>query len=295
MVLEYHQIGDEEERWTRTGESFRNDLQYLYDHGYYLTSLADLLDNRVSAPAGKTPVVLTFDDSNRSQFQFIVQADETLKVDPNSGLGILEAFTGEHRDFGRAATFCVLPGADPPNDLFGQPKYRQQKLRYLAQHGYDICNHTLWHGDLLEETPQQATELIAHAQKAIQDAVPGYNVRVFNPPHGDYTDDISIMTDGTFEGTTYHHQAILEVGSGPMTAPNHRDTDWLHVPRIQAIPEALDQWLTYFEQQPEKRYVSDGNPDQVVFPTDRMKDYLPTAGARQVKSSDPAYVVIRLR
>src|SRR5581483_5653531 len=30
MVLEYHEIGDEELRWTRSRENFRHDLEYLY-------------------------------------------------------------------------------------------------------------------------------------------------------------------------------------------------------------------------------------------------------------------------
>ncbi|MDP8924250.1 MAG: hypothetical protein M3O34_15415, partial [Chloroflexota bacterium] len=71
MVLEYHVIGDEELRWTRTRENFRKDLKYLHRNGYYLVGMRDLLEDRVRVPAGKTPVVLTFDDSNRSQFQFV--------------------------------------------------------------------------------------------------------------------------------------------------------------------------------------------------------------------------------
>ena len=89
MVLQYHVIGDEELRWTRTRENFRKDLAYLHRNGYHLTAFSDLLDNRVRVPAGKTPVVLTFDDSNRSQFQFTAGPGGALKVDPGSGLGIL--------------------------------------------------------------------------------------------------------------------------------------------------------------------------------------------------------------
>ncbi|MCL5263590.1 MAG: polysaccharide deacetylase family protein [Chloroflexi bacterium] len=295
MILEYHVIGDQELRWTRTRESFRRDLEYLYRNGYYLIGLNDLLDNRVRVPAGKTPVVITFDDSNRSQFQFVVGADGSLKTDPTSGLGILEDFSAPHPDFGRSAVFCVLPGADPPNDLFGQPAYRQQKLQYLAREGYEICNHTLWHANLRQIGEKDIPRQIALANKAIQQAVPGYQVNTFNPPSGVYPKNVSLLVDGTFEGTSYHHRAILEVGAGPMTAPNHRKTDFLHMPRIQAIQTELDLWFRYFKQHPEERYVSDGNPDKIVFPAKLLDDYQPSQGAQEEPSPDSTYKVVRLR
>ncbi|MBI2941216.1 MAG: polysaccharide deacetylase family protein [Chloroflexi bacterium] len=295
MVLEYHVIGDEELRWTRTREHFRQDLDYLHRHGYHLTGLNDLLDNRVRVPAGKTPVVLTFDDSNRSQFQFIVDPNGDLKVDPSSGLGILEAFIAEHPDFGRAAVFCVLPGADPPNDLFGQPEYGRQKLQYLAQRGYEICNHTLWHANLAEVGEKETVRQLALTTNTIQEAVPGYQVNVFNPPHGVYPEDLRPVLAGTFEGVSYRHRAILEVGGGPMTAPDHQETDFLHVKRTQAIPVVLENVFRHFEEHPEDRYVSDGDPDRVVFPARLTANYRPSPDASEEPSPDPGYRVIRLR
>ena len=295
MVLEYHVIGDEELRWTRTRKNFLADLEYLYRNGYYLVGVHDLLDNRVRAPAGKTPVVLTFDDSNQSQFQFIQHPDGRLEVDPRSALGILETFLERHPDFGRAATFCVLPGADPPNDLFGQPALRKQKLQYLAGRGYELCNHTLWHARLNEIDRDDTVRQLALTQKAIQEAVPGYQVQVFNPPGGVYPDDLGPVVEGSFQGVSYRHRAILEVSGGPMTAPSHVQTDFLHLPRIQAIPSSLEHHFGFFERQPEQRYVSDGDPDRVVFPTALAGDYRPEPGAVEEPSPDPAYKVVRLR
>ena len=299
MVLEYHVIGDEELRWTRTRENFRKDLEYLHRHGYHLVGMRDLLEDRVRVPAGKTPVVLTFDDSNRSQFQFIAGPGGQLVVDPTSGLGILEAFIEEHPDFGRAGVFCVLPGADPPNDLFGQPEHRQRKLQYLAGRGYELCNHTLWHALLDRTEAEEIVRQLALTQKAIREAVPGYEVRVFCPPGGAYPDDLAPVLEGTHEGEHYQHWAILEVTGGPMTAPGHRDTDFLHVPRIQAIPDQLKYWFRHFEENPDERYVSDGDPDRVVFPTALAGhiavDLAAKAATMAEASSDPDYRVLRLR
>ncbi len=299
MVLEYHVIGDEELRWTRTRENFRKDLEYLHRNGYYLVGMRDLLEDRVRVPAGKTPVVLTFDDSNRSQFQFVAGPDGQLVVDPTSGLGILEAFIDEHPDFGRAGVFCVLPGADPPNDLFGQPEHRQRKLQYLAGRGYELCNHTLWHALLDRTEAPEIVRQLALTQKAIREAVPNYVVRVFCPPGGAYPDDLAPVLEGTYEGESYQHWAILEVTGGPMTAPGHRDTDFLHVPRIQATPDELEYWFGHFEENPDERYVSDGDPDRVVFPvalTEHLHaDVAAKVAATDEASPDPGYRVLRLR
>src|SRR5262249_38332056 len=117
MILEYHKVDYPEQRWTRTPENFRRDLETLYSRGYRLISFADLLDRKVKTPAGTTPVVLTFDDSSPGQFRYIEERG-TVAIDPKSAVGILDAFTREHPDFGRAATFFVLPGASKPNRLF---------------------------------------------------------------------------------------------------------------------------------------------------------------------------------
>jgi hypothetical protein len=77
-------------------------------------------------PVGTTPIVLTFDDSSPGQFRYI-QQNGVLAIDPKSAIGILEAFTREHPDFGRAATFFVLPAADPPNRLFNQLAWEGHK------------------------------------------------------------------------------------------------------------------------------------------------------------------------
>jgi len=156
MILEYHKIDYPEERWTRTPENFRRDLETLYTRGYRLLALNDLLDGRINVPAGTTPVVLTFDDSSPGQFRYVAR-DGQLEIDPKSGIGVLEAFIRERPDFGRAATFYVLPGASRPNKLFNQDEYAGKKLQFLVAHGYEIGNHTLWHANLRLRCGSSAT------------------------------------------------------------------------------------------------------------------------------------------
>ena len=125
MVLEYHKVDYPEERWTRTPENFRRDLETLYARGYRLQSLNDLLDGKITVPAGFSPVILTFDDSSPGQFRYVEQGG-TLVVDPKCAVGVLEAFIAEKPDFGRGATFFVLPGASLQSAL--RTASRLQKL-----------------------------------------------------------------------------------------------------------------------------------------------------------------------
>ena len=278
MILEYHKIDTPEERWTRTPENFRRDLETLYARGYRLQALNDLLDGRITVPAGTTPVVLTFDDSSPGQFRYLGR-DGAATIDPRSGVGILEAFIREQPDFGRAATFYVLPGASRPNRLFDQPEHDGRKLRFLVARGYEIGNHTLWHANLGKYDERVVREQIAEAQVWIQRHVPDYRPRTLALPHGVYPRDIAWALQGTAKGASYKHDAVLMVAGGAAPSPFSRAFDPLQLPRIQAIERDLTSWLTRFDRHPEERFVSDGDPGTVTIPAawrERLRAPLPS-------------------
>jgi hypothetical protein len=277
MILEYHRIDVPEDRWTRTPENFRRDLETLYARGYRLQSLGDLLDGRITVPAGTTPVVLTFDDSSPGQFRYL-ERDERLEIDPRCAVGILEAFVRERPDFGRAATFYVLPGASRPHRLFDQPEHATRKLRFLVEHGYEIGNHTLWHANLGRYDEPVVRRQLAEAQVWIQRHVPGYRPRTLALPHGVYPRDVRWALAGSVNGTTYRHDAILMVAGGAAPSPFDRRFDPVRVPRIQAVERDLASWLAYFERNPGERFVSDGDPETLTIPAgrrDRLREPLP--------------------
>jgi peptidoglycan/xylan/chitin deacetylase (PgdA/CDA1 family) len=277
MILEYHKIDYPEERWTRTPENFRRDLETLYAHGYRLQSLNDLLDGKITVGAGFTPVVLTFDDSSPGQFRYI-ERNGTLEIDPKSGIGVLEAFIQERPDFGRAATFFVLPGASRPNRLFDQPEHEGRKLKFLVSRGYEIGNHTLWHANLGKYPEPVVRQQIAEAQQWIQRHVPDYRIRTLALPHGVYPRDVSWALRGTAKGVTYSHDAILMVAGGAAPSPFSRSFDPQRLPRIQAVERDLAYWLDHFTKRPEERFVSDGDPGTVTVPSarrDKLRTDLP--------------------
>ncbi|HET9489841.1 MAG TPA: polysaccharide deacetylase family protein [Methylomirabilota bacterium] len=277
MILEYHRIDYPEERWTRTPENFRRDLETLYARGYRLVALNDVLDGRIAVPAGMSPVVLTFDDSSPGQFRYL-ERNGALEIDPKSAVGILEAFIAERPDFGRAATFFVLPGASRPNRLFNQPEHEGRKLRYLVSRGYEIGNHTLWHANLGKYSESTVRAQIAEAQVWVQRHVPDYRLRTLALPHGVYPRDVTWALQGSAKGTTYRNDAILMVAGGAAPSPFARAFDPVRLPRIQAVERDLAYWLKYFERRPQERFVSDGDPTTVTISAgarDKLRAPLP--------------------
>lgn len=273
MVLEYHKIDYPEERWTRTPENFRRDLETLYARGYRLQSMNGVVEGKITVPAGTTPVVLTFDDSSPGQFRYI-EKNGTFEIDPKSGVGILEAFIKEKPDFGRAATFYVLPGASKPNKLFNQPEHEGRKLQFLAKNGYEIGNHTLWHANLGKYPESTVRDQVGEAQVWVQRHVPEYKLRTLALPHGVYPKDLSWVQQGTAKGTTYRTEAVLMVAGGAAPSPFTRNWDPMRVPRIQAVDSDMGYWLKYFETNPGERYVSDGDQSTLTIPSgkrDKLK------------------------
>jgi peptidoglycan/xylan/chitin deacetylase (PgdA/CDA1 family) len=279
MILEYHKIDHPEERWTRTPANFRRDLERLWERGYRLVALNDLLDGTVTLPRGTTPVVLTLDDSSPGQFRYLERNGEPV-IDPDCAVGILEAFAREHPGFGHAATFYVLPAADPPNRLFNQPALVTKKLAYLAGRGYEIGNHTLWHANLAKYSEEVVRKQVAGAQEWIQRHVPGYRPRTLALPMGAFPREPQWAVAGQVNGTSYRHDAVLMVAGGAAPSPHSRTFDPLRLPRIQAVEADLTSWLNHFDRRPDERYVSDGDPAAITVPRGMSHTVRPSEARR---------------
>jgi peptidoglycan/xylan/chitin deacetylase (PgdA/CDA1 family) len=285
MILEYHRIDVPENRWTRTPDNLRRDLETLYRRGYRPIRLNDFLDGRIATKGGKTPVILTFDDSSPGQFRYLDRGGAPV-IDPDCAVGILEAFAERHPDFGLAATFFVLPGASKPNRLFNQPEHEARKLQHLVARGFEIGNHTLWHANLGKYPEPIVRTQIARAQEWITRSVPDYRIRALALPHGILPRDIGWALSGKLNGTTYRHDAILAVAGGPAPSPFASAFDPHRLPRIQAVGRDLDRWLAHFDQDSGTRLVSDGNPTIITIPKgrrDKLRSTLP-AGLKVIET-----------
>jgi peptidoglycan/xylan/chitin deacetylase (PgdA/CDA1 family) len=276
-ILEYHLIGAKEGRWEREHTRFRRDLELLYQRGYRPITVADLVARRIDLPRGLSPVVFTFDDASPSQFRYIERSGE-LVIDSTSAVGIWLDFQKQHPDWESKATFCVLSGAEAGRAFFGdrdiegqKTAWRHAKLKFLADRGFELCNHTLWHAQLSKYDDAVVQEQIARLALAVDSAVPGYRVQTFALPLGAWPKNQAlaargVWTDARTQRTVgYTHSAVLLVAGVPVPSPHDPAFDPLKLERVQVVGNSLEQTLAWLEK-PGRRYVSDGHAGSVAAP-----------------------------
>ncbi len=258
LVLEYHLIGEPEDRWQRTPANFRADIARLHAAGYTPVNLIDLTLGLPDLPTGRRPIVLTFDDSDISHFRYLAD----VAIDPDSAVGILYDFHRQHpAEWPLKATFFVLQDVDAPQRiLFGQPDRVDQKLRWLVDQGFEIGSHTISHFDLAAGSDEQVQWQLAVSQRQLEARLSGYQIRSLSAQFGNYPANETLLRDGIWEDQPYTYANTVMVAGGPSLSPHHPDFYPYHIPRVQATQTELDYWLDYFAQNPALYYVSDEAP-----------------------------------
>lgn len=273
MVLEYHLIGEPEDRWRRTGENFRKDLKMLYDNDFYPVSVLDLAYGKLDIPAGKTPFALTFDDSSAGQFRFI-EKNGKLEIDPNCAVGIMEDFKKKHPDFPLTASFYVLPAIKPNLRLFAQPEYKKEKLEWLIKNGYEIGNHGWYHVPLNKLDDAGVQKHLGMFVKEIKEFIPDYEVRSLALPLGMRAKNLALEAKGKFEDVHYNHEVVLLVGSATSVSPYHKNFNRLGIERVQAgDTDYGPEHFMKLQNKNKTRYFSDGDAKTISAP-ESYKDQL---------------------
>ena len=250
-VLEYHVIGGpKNELYTRTVASFKADLEDVYKRGYRPITIAQMLDkNFEDVPAGMSPVVFVFDDASPEQFSYVEGADGKLTIDPNSGIGIWVDFAKTHPGWKNRGTFCLLSGAAAGHNFFGdnprfhgqKKEWRFQKVKWLADQGFELCSHTVWHARLDKVGDAVTQEQIARNVMAIDSAVPNYKVRTLALPYGLWPKNHELAWQGSWtdpktkQTHTYKMDAVLEVSGGPTRSPFDPEFNAHSIKRVQAV------------------------------------------------------------
>ena len=281
-ILMYHEViesGSTADGYTRTVSEFKADLQRLYDLGYYVISLRDILSDEIDVPAGKHPVALTFDDGTADHFRYLIQADGSVVIDSISVVGILESFFADHPDFGRGGYFAVPPttcfdwektGAEPD-----QTPYCATKLQWLLDNGYEVGNHTVDHGDLLDLDDKAFMAEVGGGWAGLVQLVPELKPEILAMPYGNYPDNAKhpeerqMMRDGfVYEGMAVSVTGALMVGANPAYSPANTEWDPLYIARIRAYDGELgsEEWLDVLAADPDQLYTSDGDPQTITVP-----------------------------
>ncbi|WP_067535517.1 polysaccharide deacetylase family protein [Nocardia crassostreae] len=256
-VLMYHQLAAQPAgEYDQTPAEFRDELERLYREGYRPVTAADYIAGRLDLPPGTHPVVLTFDDSTRSQVAFT----ETGAIEPECAAGILAEFGTRYPDFRPRATFYIN------NEPFGGDP---RAVPWLVAQGHEIGAHTADHANLAGLDAEGVQRELAENVRAITAAAPGITVRTMALPLGIAPRDRALAVAGSWGGTAYAFEAVMLVGSNPAPAP-YGPVDPAGVPRIRSgretVPFDSAYWLDWLAANPAERYTADGDPQRISFP-----------------------------
>jgi hypothetical protein len=250
-------------------------LQRLYDGGYRPITIKQMIEGDINLPLGTTPVVFTIDDASTGQFYYLPDGS----IDPNTMMGVWDAFKAEHPGWEGGATWCVLPAAEHPSNFFSEKPDREipreqresnikKKIDHLLEGGHEICNHTLYHARLDRASGDaQAQEWIGRGEDSIQVYLPAdYDIVTLGLPLGMWPKNRQLATSGNYNGSAYEYEAVLEVAGGPSASPFNTEFDGKSIDRMPVSPNVLERQLATYESTPARRYVSDGEPNVISVP-----------------------------
>lgn len=239
----------------RTAEQFRDDLERLLAAGFYPINLRDLVAGLSAVPAGKQPVVLTFNDATPDQFRLLAGGG----VDPSSAVGVLLAFNAEHpADWPLAGTFFVRPRpGQPDNTIFGTADLVLTKLQLLRDWGFEIGVQPISDTAFASLTDSEAQEALGTTQAYLASWLTGYQATSLALSNGSYPRNHDLVRQGSFTGGAYAYTAVAVPSGGLVAAPRSEAFDPLRIPRIPAIQGYIDSLLQQ-AQRPGVYYVSAG-------------------------------------
>ena len=265
-VLMFHQVVPAPKRPLDVSiAAYRAELSGLYRSGYRTVTVADLVNHTIDVPAGKSPMVLTFDDSSPSQYRELAGG----RIDPATAIGQLLEIAKRYGETRPVATMYV--NGRP----FGNhPEY----LRSLVALGMELGDHTLSHANLRRLAPRQAQQQLVLGQEVIRRAVPGYTVQTMALPYGAHPANRLLDRHGGYGRSTYTFEGVVLTGSNPVR-PFSKGFRPLELARIVPGPGRFES--AYWEVRLRRtRYVSDGDPTVVSFPKELSADVDPRFASR---------------
>jgi peptidoglycan/xylan/chitin deacetylase (PgdA/CDA1 family) len=264
-VLMYHRVVDKATGADdRTPKQFRTEIERLAKEGYVPITAAEYVTGRIGIPAGKHPVVLTFDDSSPTQLTL----DGSGSPLPTTAVGIMLDVAKRNPGFRPVATFYVT------GDLFGKtrPEEQAQMLTWLQENRFDIGNHTRDHRSLGGRPEKEVNGDIAAGHKLITSLSKGAPVTLALP-YGNQPRTKTWALKGAIGGVRYNYGGVFLAGYTPAPSPFSKDFDPLGLPRIRSHDKVGDctkfcstAWLDWLNAHPEERFTSDGDIKTVAYP-----------------------------
>ena len=268
-ILMYHDVGGpangrgprfDLHGWNIRPDTLRKQLELMYAANWRPVNMHDALDASLDVPAGKIPVVLTFDDGRGGQLRYRRDG----KMDPNCAVAIMEEFHKDHPDWPLRGTFFVMPRSKWGPDPFYQEASASKKLHYLIKQGFEIANHSTSHRLMTRMDAHTLQWELAECVRGIKKLAPEATMDTFALPYGAAPKDEGLwpfLLKGQDGPTQYQNRCMLIAWGGPAYPPAHKRFDVRRLTRIGSDPGDIERWIKRLKpNRALKPYVSDGDP-----------------------------------
>ncbi|MEU6710928.1 polysaccharide deacetylase family protein [Nonomuraea sp. NPDC046802] len=248
----------------RTPDQLRRELEKLAEQGYVPITAREFAIGDIRVPAGKYPVVLTFDDGHPSHFAL----DESGNPKPGTAVAVIQQVAVKYPSFRPVATFWVN------REPFGltEPEGQAAAVRWLVDHGYEVANHTWTHPNLRWLKRKKVSEQIVRIERLLKKlGVP--ESRTMALPFGSMPRVKKSARTGSWDGKRYDFAGVFLAGAEPSLSPYAKNFDRGAIQRIQSNGKkgecrkwCSQYWLEWLDKHPGERFVSDGDPDRISIP-----------------------------
>ncbi|WP_067463466.1 polysaccharide deacetylase family protein [Actinomadura macra] len=262
-VLMYHRIMKKAElSLDRSSKELYDELTRLAKSGYVPVTAAEFVSGRFDVPAGRHPVVLTFDDSTPGQFGLDPQGNPK----PDTAVAIIQQVARENPGFRPVATFYLN------KDLFQLTGAEAAAgLRWLIQHGFELGNHTMTHPDLSGMSEKGVRAELGGMEDQIV-GITGAHTTTLAYPFGSAPRKKAWAQE---DAGKYRFQGIFLAGWKPSESPFDGAFDRWAINRVRSEGKIKENdctrfcstaWLEHLDKNPAERYTSDGDPNTITFP-----------------------------
>jgi peptidoglycan/xylan/chitin deacetylase (PgdA/CDA1 family) len=194
-----------------------------------------VIQKKLDIPAGKRPIVLTFDDGRPTQFRYLANG----VIDPQSAVGVLASFHHIHPDWPMRGTFYLIAGSDDNGVPFDQEGLEGKKVRQLLKWGFEIGNHTLHHVSFRALGRRQIVREVAGGDSYLKKLVPGIRIQTLALPYGDLPFDRRnwpLLRRSPWSSNGYRNIGVVLLSDGLCPSPYSSTFDPFRIPRIKPKP-----------------------------------------------------------
>ncbi|GLY71822.1 polysaccharide deacetylase family protein [Actinoallomurus iriomotensis] len=253
----------------RSTKDLYDEFTGMAKQGYVPITAAEFVKGQIDIPAGRHPVVLTFDDGSITHADF----DGAGNPKPDTAIGVIQRVAKENPGFRPVATFFV--NRDP---FYGGSKPGVETMRWLVRNGFEIANHTTNHKDMRTMSHEEVAKEIGTDEQMIESAT-GKPATTFAFPFGSLSEAHLDWAQHGTKPVPWNFTGMFLAGWKPADSPYAGSFDPRQIPRIRDKEKIKEDdckqycstaWLEWLAKNPDKRYTSDGNPATIAFPQDKM-------------------------